>query len=185
MACQGTAFVLDLSERKRAEADARQMQIELAHTNRVATMGQLTASIAHEINQPIAATVINAQTALRWLRAQPPDVAEVEQVLGRIVNDGNRAAAVVGRIRELAKKAPPQKEPLDINTAIREVIELTRGEAWKHGASVQTRLADRLPLNQGDRVQLQQVLLNSHQCDGGYERCQRWRAGIDDPHRQE
>jgi PAS domain S-box-containing protein len=164
---QGVAFVLDLTERKQAEEKVREserryreVQTELAHANRVATMGQLAASIAHEINQPIAATVTNAQTVLRWLHAQPPNIDEAGQVLGRIVNDGNRAAAVIGRIRELVKKAPPQKEPLDINRAIHEVIELTRGEAWKHGASVQTHLADRLPLIQGDRVQLQQVLLN-------------------------
>jgi PAS domain S-box-containing protein len=159
-ATQCIAFVLDLSERKRAEAEARQMQLELAHANRVTTMGQLTASIAHEINQPIAATVTNAQAALRWLRTQPPEVGEAEQALSRIVNDGNRAAAVIGRIRELVKKSTPRKEPLDINAAIREMIELTRGEASKHGTSVQTHLASGLPLIQGDLVQLQQVLLN-------------------------
>jgi len=164
---EGVAFVLDLTERKQAEEIAREserryreVQTELAHANRVATMGQLGASIAHEINQPIGATVTNAQAGLRWLDAQPPDVEEVRQVLGRIVNDGNRAAAVIGRMRELVKKAPPRKEPLDINEAIREVIELTRGEALKQGVAVQTRLADRLPLVEGDRVQLQQVLLN-------------------------
>jgi C4-dicarboxylate-specific signal transduction histidine kinase len=157
---QSIAFVLDLSERKRAEAVVRKMQQELAHANRVATMGQLTASIAHEINQPVAATVTNAQAALRWLRAEPPDVIEVGQVLGRIVKDGNRAAAVIGRIRELVKKAPPRKEPFNINTAIRDVVDFTRGEARKHGASVQTRLADQLPHVHGDLIQLQQVLLN-------------------------
>ncbi|AXF01728.1 trifunctional serine/threonine-protein kinase/ATP-binding protein/sensor histidine kinase [Paraburkholderia hospita] len=157
---QSIAFVLDLSERKRAEAVVRKMQQELAHANRVATMGQLTASIAHEINQPVAATVTNAQAALRWLRAEPPDVNEVGQVLGRIVKDGNRAAAVIGRIRELVKKAPPRKEPFNINTAIRDVVDFTRGEARKHGASVQTRLADQLPHVHGDLIQLQQVLLN-------------------------
>ncbi|MGF6702439.1 C4-dicarboxylate-specific signal transduction histidine kinase [Paraburkholderia sp. MM5496-R1] len=123
-------------------------------------MGQLTASIAHEVNQPIAATVTNAQAALRWLAGQPPEVEKARQALGRIVNDGNRAGDVIGRIHELIRKTPPRKEPVDINKAIREVIELTRGEAWKHGALVQTHLADRLPLIEGDRVQLQQVLLN-------------------------
>ena len=114
---EGVAFVLDLTERKRAEAEAREserryreVQMELAHTNRVATMGQLTASIAHEVNQPIAATVINAQAALRWLAAQPPDLEEARQALGRIVKDGNRAGEVIGRIRALIKKAPPRKE---------------------------------------------------------------------------
>ena len=123
-------------------------------------MGQLTASIAHEVNQPIAATVTNAQAALRWLGAQPPDLEEVRQALGRIVKDGNRAGDVIGRIRDLIKKAPPRKDRVDINEAIREVIELTRGEAVKNGVSVQTQLAEGLPLIQGDRVQLQQVILN-------------------------
>ncbi|QCP50862.1 GAF domain-containing protein [Trinickia violacea] len=164
---EGVAFVLDLSERKRAEAEAREserryreVQAELAHANRVATMGQLTASIAHEVNQPIAATVANAHAALRWLRAQPPNVDEVGQVLGLIVKDAARAGDVLGRIRDLVRKAPPRKEPVDINEAIREVIELTRGEATKSGASVQPQLADGLPFIEGDRVELQQVLLN-------------------------
>jgi PAS domain S-box-containing protein len=164
---EGVAFVLDLTERKQAEEQVREserryreVQTELAHANRVATMGQLTASIAHEVKQPIAATVTNAQAALRWLRTQPPNVDEVGQVLGRIIKDANRAGDVLGRIRQLVRKAPPRKEPVDINEAIREVIELTRGEAWKHGASVQTHLADGLPFIDGDRVELQQVLLN-------------------------
>ncbi|MBB5464936.1 PAS domain S-box-containing protein [Paraburkholderia sp. CI2] len=164
---EGVSFVLDLTERKRAEEEAheserryREVQTELAHANRVATMGQLTASIAHEVNQPIAAMVTSAQAALRWLAAQPPDMEKVRQGLGRIVNDGNRAGDVIGRIRELIRKAPPRKERMDLNEAIREVIELTRGEAMKRGASVQTQLAGGLPHIEGDRVQLQQVLLN-------------------------
>jgi PAS domain S-box-containing protein len=164
---EGVAFVLDLTERKRAEAEAREserryreMQTELAHANRVATMGQLAASIAHEVKQPIAATVSNAQAGLRWLSREPPDLEEVRQTLAQIVKDGNRAADVIGRIRDLIKKAPPRKMRLDINGAIREVIELTRGEALKNGVSVQTELANGLALIQGDRVQLQQVLLN-------------------------
>ncbi|MCX4170264.1 MULTISPECIES: trifunctional serine/threonine-protein kinase/ATP-binding protein/sensor histidine kinase [Paraburkholderia] len=164
---EGVAFVLDLTERKQAEEKVheserryREVQTALAHANRVATMGQLTASIAHEVNQPIAATVTNAQAALRWLGAQPPDIDEVEQVLSRIIKDANRAGDVLGRIRGLIRKTPPQKEPVDINEAIREVIELTRGEATKSGASVQTQLAEGLPFIEGDRVELQQVLLN-------------------------
>ena len=164
---EGVAFVLDLTERKRAEEQARQselryreVQAELAHANRVATMGQLAASIAHEVNQPIAATVANAWAALRWLNAEPPEIEEIREVLGRIVNDGNRAGNVIGRIRELIRKAPRQKEPVDIDAAIREVIELTQGEAMKSGASVQTQLAHGLPFIEGDRVELQQVLLN-------------------------
>ena len=157
---QGVAFVLDLTERKRAEAAAREMQLELAHANRVATMGQLTASIAHEVKQPIAATVTNAAAALRWLGAQPPNLEEARQALGRSVNEAMRAGDIINRIRDLIKKAPSRKESVDINEAIREVIELTRGEAVRTGVSVQTRLADGLPLIHGDRVQLQQVILN-------------------------
>ena len=164
---QAIAFVLDLTERKRAEADAREsegrnreMEMELAHANRVATMGQLTASIAHEVKQPIAAAVSNAQAALRWLDRQPPDLEEVRQALASIVKDGMRAGDVVGHIRDLIKKAPPREDRLEINAAIREVIELTRGETGKNGVAVQAELADGLPLIRGDRVQLQQVMLN-------------------------
>jgi PAS domain S-box-containing protein len=164
---QGVAFVLDLSERKRAEADAREseqkyreMQTELAHANRVATIGQLTASIAHEVKQPIGATVTNAQAALRFLRAQVPDLNELRDVLTDIVKDGNRAGDIINRIRDLLKKTQPRKELLNINDAIREVIELARGETTKNGISVQTDLAEGIQLLEGDRVQLQQVILN-------------------------
>jgi PAS domain S-box-containing protein len=162
---QGVSFVLDLTERKRVEAEAREsegryraVQMELAHANRVATMGQLTASIAHEVSQPIAATVMNAQTALRWLDI--PDLDEVRETLARIVKDSQRAGEVIGRIRGLIKKAPPRKEALAINEAILEVTTLLHGEVAKHGVSVQTQLADGLPLIHGDRVQLQQVIIN-------------------------
>jgi PAS domain S-box-containing protein len=164
---QGLAFVLDLTDRKRAEAEAREIEgryreieMELAHANRLATMGQLTASIAHEVNQPIAATVTNAQAALRWLARQPPDLEEVRQALDRIVETGRRTGDVIDRVRALIKKTPPRKYHLDINDAVREVIELTRGEAIRSGVSVQMRLADELPFIEGDRVQLQQVILN-------------------------
>src|ERR1700730_2822195 len=157
----------DITERKLAEAEAREndrryreMQTELAHANRVATMGQLTASIAHEVNQPIAATVTNAEAGLRWLRAGSSHLEEVQQVLTRIVEDGKRAGEVIHRIRALMKKAPPRKDRLEINGVILEIIELTRGEAAKYGISVLTELADHLPVVEADRVQLQQVLLN-------------------------
>jgi signal transduction histidine kinase len=123
-------------------------------------LGELTAAIAHETNQPIAATVTNAEAALRWLSAQPPDLEEVRQTLTRILKDGHRAGNVIDRVRALIKKTPPQKDHLEINSAIREVIELTRGEAVKSGLSVHTKLADGLPLIKGDRVQLQQVMVN-------------------------
>jgi PAS domain S-box-containing protein len=157
---RGVAFVLDLTERKRAEEALRLVQTELAHANRVATMGQLTASIAHEVTQPIAATVGNAEAALRWLGRRPPDLDEVRQAVTRIVKEGLRAAEVLGRIRALVNKAPPSKDRLNLNEAIREVIELTRGETAKNDVSVRTDLAKGLPLIYGDRVQLQQVLLN-------------------------
>jgi PAS domain S-box-containing protein len=164
---EGVAFVLDLTERKRAEAEAREserryreVQMELAHANRVATMGQLTASIAHEVNQPIAATVTNAQAALRWLDSRPPDLAETRQALARIVNSGIRAGNVLDRIRGLITKVPARTDLFDINDTIIDVVALTRGELSSNRVSLQTQFAQGLPLVQGDRVQLQQVILN-------------------------
>jgi len=136
------------------------MQAQLAHANRVATMGQLTASIAHEVNQPIAATVTNAEAALRFLNARQPDLDEVRDALRCIVRDGERAGDVLGRIRALIKGAQPLKEHVQIDVAIREVIELTRSEAMKNGVLVQTEFVEDLPPVQGDRVELQQVILN-------------------------
>jgi PAS domain S-box-containing protein len=164
---EGVAFVLDLTERKQAEENLREserryheVQMELAHANRVATMGQLSASIAHEVNQPITATVNNASAALRWLGKEPPELEKARQAPSRILATGNRASEVIGRMRVLLKKAPLRKEDVEINEAILEVIALTRGEVAKNGISMQTQLAERLPLIQGDRVQLQQVILN-------------------------
>jgi C4-dicarboxylate-specific signal transduction histidine kinase len=164
---EGVSFVLDLSERKRMEAEAREnerryheVQLELEHANRIAMMGHLSASIAHEINQPIAATITNAQAAFRWLDRRPPHLEEVRQALARITRDNNRAGEVIARIRGLTSKSPPRGDRFGINEAIREVIELTRGEALKHSVSVGMDLADGLPLIEGDRVQLQQVMLN-------------------------
>jgi PAS domain S-box-containing protein len=150
----------DITERKRVSDTLREVQRELAHANRVATMGQLTASIAHEVNQPIAASVTNAHAALRWLGAQQPNLEEARLALGRIVENGNRAGSVISRIRALIKKAPARNDRVSINDAIREVIELTRAEAVKTGVSVRMQLEDGLPLIEGDRVQLQQVILN-------------------------
>jgi C4-dicarboxylate-specific signal transduction histidine kinase len=122
-------------------------------------MGQLTASIAHEINQPIAAAVTNAEAALRWVDMKPPDLQEAREALGRIVRNGVRAGEVLGGIRALIAKAP-RKDRLDINSTILEVIALTRSEIYSNGVALRTQLAPDLPLVQGDRVQLQQVMLN-------------------------
>lgn len=164
---QGVAYILDLTERKRAEEQAREserryreVQAELAHANRVATMGQLSGSIAHEVNQPLTAMITNAQAALRWLAALPPNLEEVRQALASIVKNGNRANEVIGGIRALVKKSSPKNDCFEINDAIREVVELTRSEVTKNGIQVQAHLAKALPLIEGDRVQLQQVILN-------------------------
>jgi PAS domain S-box-containing protein len=150
----------DITERKRVSETLAEMQTELEHANRVAMMGQLTASVAHEVNQPLAATIANAQAALRWLDRPEPDLEELRAALGRIVRDGARAGAVVERIRALIKKAPPRKDLVEINSAIREVVEVTHNEALKNGVTVNTELADDVPVVYGDRVELQQVLLN-------------------------
>ena len=157
---QGFSFILDLTERKKAEAALSEMQKQLAHANRVATLGQLTASIAHEVNQPIAAAVTNARAALRWLRLNPPDLDEVRQALDRIARDGERAGAVVHRIRNFSKKASPPQDRVDVNAVAVEIIEATRSEAMMHSVLVRVELEEGLPPIRGDRVELQQVILN-------------------------
>jgi PAS domain S-box-containing protein len=164
---EGVAFVVDLTERKRAESEARESerrrreaQFELEHANRVAAIGQLSASIAHEVNQPVAASITNAETALRWLDAHNPNLEKAREALRRIADDGRRAADVIGRIRALIKKEPPRMVGVEINETIREVIVLTQGEMAKNEVSLQMQLEDGLPLVQGDKVQLQQVILN-------------------------
>lgn len=164
---QRLAFVVDLTGRRRAEEAARESErrcretkLELARVNRVAITGQLSASIVHEVSQPIAGAVTNAQVALRRLSAEPLNVDDVRKALNRMVRDGKRAADVIHRIRALINKAAPRRESLQINEAILEVVALTRGEVVKNGVSLRTQLADNLPTIQGDLVQLQQVMLN-------------------------
>ena len=147
-------------ERKRAEDALHHAQAELAHVTRVATLGEMTASIAHEINQPLAAVVNNASACLRWLAGPTPNLEEARQSAALITADGHRAGEIIGRIRALAKKASSRKDWIDINETILEVIALARSEVHSNGVSLQTRLGDDMPLILGDRIQLQQVILN-------------------------
>jgi C4-dicarboxylate-specific signal transduction histidine kinase len=155
-----TALRTAEEEARENEQRYRKAELELAHANRVATMGQLTASITHEVNQPITAAVTYALAARRFLGAEPPNFREVDDALSLIVREGNRAGEVVGRVRALIKKAPARKDAVEINDAVLEVIALTRTEAADNNVSVRTQLAEGLPRVQGDRVQLQQILLN-------------------------
>src|SRR6202040_356987 len=146
--------------RNRAEEALRQAQAELAHTNRVTTMGELTASLAHEVNQPIAAAVTDANTCLRWLTRDQPDLEEAREAASRIVKDATRAADIISRIRLLFKKVSPQRDLVDVNEVIREMTILLRNEASRYSISVRTELETDFPLVMGDRVQLQQVFMN-------------------------
>jgi signal transduction histidine kinase len=138
----------------------REAQMALAHANRVTTMGQLTASITHEVNQPITAAITYALAARRFLKAEPPNFHEVDDALSLIVKEGNRAGEVVERVRALIKKVPARKDAVAIDDAVLEVIAFTRAEAANNSVSVRTQFAEGLPRVQGDRVQLQQVMLN-------------------------
>ena len=149
-----------IRERKRAEQALQQSNAELARVTRIATMGELTASIAHEINQPLGAVVTNGNAALRWLAGQPPNLEEVREAIERTVREANRASDVIGRIRALLQKGPPQMERLDVNAVIREVLTLAGNELLRGGVAVRTDLAPDVPNVFGDRIQLQQVLLN-------------------------
>jgi PAS domain S-box-containing protein len=150
----------DITERKRAEESLRQAQADLARVNRVTTMGELTASLAHEVNQPIAAAVTNANTCLRWLTRDQPDVEEARAAAMRIVKDGTRAAEIIKRIRLLFKKGTSERELVDVNEVIRELIVLLRGEAMRYSILVRSELEADTPRVMADRVQLQQVLMN-------------------------
>ena len=153
-------IVTDITERKRAEEELHTAREELARVARVTTMGEFAASIAHEVNQPLAAVVTNANAGLRWLAAASPNLDEAREVLGRIIRDGNRASDVIARIRALTRKTTTEKVPLDINDAIEDVIAIARGEMRRNGVTLRMELALDLPPVLGDRVQLQQVMLN-------------------------
>ena len=150
----------DIEDRKRAEEAYSKAQAELAHITRVMTMGELAASIAHEVNQPLSGIVINGNTCLRWLAANPPNLDEAREAARRIVRDGKRAGDVIARIRALATKSSSNKERVNINEAIQDVVGLTRDEVRRKNVALKTELAEGLPPVMGDRVQLQQVLLN-------------------------
>jgi PAS domain S-box-containing protein len=150
----------DIEDRTRALAQLEQMQSDFAHMNRVSTMGELAAAITHEVNQPITAAVTYALAARRWLSAEPPNFREMEDALSLIVKEGHRAGEVIERVRALVKKVPARKDAVAIDDAILEVIALTRTEAANKSVSVRTQFAEGLPRVQGDRVQLQQVMLN-------------------------
>ena len=157
---EGVAFVLDLTERKRAEEALHKLGSDFAHMNRISIMGELAASLSHEITQPIASARNNARAAQNFLDMQPPDLGEIREAVACVVGDVDRAGDIIDRIREQIKKAPPRKQRCDLNGAINEVIGLTRSMIVRNGVSVQTQLADALLPVQGDRVQLQQVVLN-------------------------
>src|ERR1700704_2297157 len=154
------ASIASLSEQKRAEEALRQAQADLARVNRVTTMAALTASLPHEVNQPISAAVTNANACLRWLAGDTPNLEEARAAAMDIVKDGTRAAEIISRIRLLFKKGTPQRELLDINEVIREMTVLLRGELARYFISVRTELGADLPQVMGDRVQLQQVMMN-------------------------
>jgi C4-dicarboxylate-specific signal transduction histidine kinase len=145
-------------ERKRAEDTVRKIQLELAHVVRVSTLGELTATIAHEINQPLGAIVNNAGASLRWLAAQ--NVDEVRQSIERVIKDGHRASEIISRIRALVKKSAPQKDSLHLNDTISEIMSLVGPELQAHEVAMHTHLSPDVPAVLGDRIQVQQVLLN-------------------------
>jgi C4-dicarboxylate-specific signal transduction histidine kinase len=159
----GTEFVgavMDVTATKRAEEKLHKAQAELAHVTRVTALGELTASIAHEVNQPLAAVVANAEACLRWLDRETPDLVAARRSAEWVIDDGNRASEVVRRVRALANKANVEKVSLDLNDVVRDVMLLVQRELSIHRVSVRLELASRLPMILGDRVQLQQVIIN-------------------------
>jgi len=164
---EGVSFVIDITDRKRAEERLRaseqrflDAQMELAHVMRITTLGELAASIAHEVNQPLAAVVANAEACLRWLDRETPDLEEARRSVRWIMDDGNRASEVIRRVRALANKTEIEKVPLDVNDLVSEVIALVQRELISHRVTLRTELVPALPMILGDRVQLQQVIIN-------------------------
>jgi PAS domain S-box-containing protein len=160
---EGVAFVLDLSERKRAEEEhekLRQLESDLAHVNRLSIMGELAASLAHEILHPIATPRNNARAGMRFLEMSPPNLNEAKEAFACVVRDADRAKDIVGRMRDHVKKAPPRREAFDLNEAVSEVIVMVQSTIAKNGIAASTRFVDGLAPVQGDRVQLQQVVMN-------------------------
>jgi len=160
---QFVGVMLDVTERKRAEAARdrlRQLEADLAHMNRVTTMGELTASLAHEIKQPIGAAVTNAEACLRLLDRNQPDLPEAREAALEMVKDSRRAAAIIDRVRLLYQKGSPQRDVIDVNELIREMVIVLRNEANRHSITMRADLAEKLPTVMGDRVQLQQALMN-------------------------
>src|SRR5208337_4520071 len=138
----------------------RQLEADLAHINRVSMLGEMAASLAHEMKQPITAIIMSAQTSLRWLKRDQPDLDEVRGATERTVQNGNRAAEIIDRIRSLYKKSPPQRELVDVNGIIQEMLTLLKGETNRYSVAMRTDLAAELPKVIADRVQLQQVFMN-------------------------
>jgi C4-dicarboxylate-specific signal transduction histidine kinase len=167
----------DITESKRAEEALRQAQTDLAYASRLTTMGEFTASLAHEVKQPIAAAVTDANTCLRWITRDEPDLKEAREAAWRVVKDAKRAAEIINRVHLLFKKGTPRRELVDVNEVAREMVVLLGDEASRHSISVRTELAEHLPHVIGDRVQLQQVLMNlivngvdaMHDVDGSRE----------------
>jgi len=150
----------DIEDRKRAEEERERLRADLAHVNRVSMLGELAASVSHELKQPITAALTNAKTCLRWLKREQPNVDEAIEATSRIVNDGTHATDIIERLRSLYKKSPPQRELVEINEIIREMVELLRAEANQYAVSIRTNLVADLPKITADRVQLQQVFMN-------------------------
>jgi signal transduction histidine kinase len=152
--------VMDVTATRRAEEELHQARTELARVTRVTTVGELTAAIAHEINQPLAGLVSSGNACLRWLAGDTPNLEAARRSVERMINDGNRAGEVINRIRAMIRKSPPLRDWLNINDTTMEVTALVRSEVQRNGISLRTELSNDLPLVRGDRIQLQQVILN-------------------------